>query len=120
MLNYLCIITLSKPAAWENGFVPEAEGIPSDQLEFRIQGSLPPLAYMASRPKQPTTAGEELMRRFDAGVRPFWLRDWQSGFGGYTKVYEYQVDGETSRESSLSRTWFDHELRPQMPVSASP
>ena len=31
--------------AWENGFVPEARGIPSDQLEFRIQGNLP-LAYM--------------------------------------------------------------------------
>ena len=75
--------------AWENGFVPKARGIPSDQLEFRIQGSLPPLAYMVSRPRQPTTAGEDLMRRFDAGVRPYWLRDWQSGFGGYTKVYEY-------------------------------
>ena len=44
-------------AAWENGYVPEAEGLPSDQLEFRIQGSLPPLAYMVSRPRQPTTAG---------------------------------------------------------------
>ena len=31
--------------AWENGFVPEANDIPSDQLEHRIQGSLPPLAY---------------------------------------------------------------------------
>ena len=70
--------------AWENGFVPEARGIPSDQLEFRIQCSLPPLAYMVSRPRQPIMAGEELMRRFDAGVRPYWLRDWQSGFGGYT------------------------------------
>ena len=25
--------------------------------------------------------------------------DWQSGFGGYTKVYEYQVEGETRRFS---------------------
>ena len=58
---------------WENGFVPKARGIPSDQLEFRIQGSLPPLAYMVARPRQPTTAGEDLMRRFDAGVRPYWL-----------------------------------------------
>ena len=64
--------------AWENGFVPEARGISSDQLEFRIQGSLPSLAYMVSRPRQPATAGEDLMRRFDAGVRPYWLRDWQS------------------------------------------
>ena len=37
-------------AAWENGYVPEAQGLPSDQLESRIQGSLPPLAYMVSRP----------------------------------------------------------------------
>ena len=34
--------------AWENGFVPEATGLPTDQLE-RIQGSLPPLAYMGSQ-----------------------------------------------------------------------
>ena len=31
-------------AAWESGYVPEAQGLPSDQLESRIQGSLPPLA----------------------------------------------------------------------------
>ena len=79
--------------AWENGYVPEARGLPSDQLDFRIQGALPPLAYMVSRPRQPITAGEELLRRFDAGVRPYWLRDWQSGFGGYTKAYEYQLMG---------------------------
>ena len=95
-------------AAWENGYVPEAEGLPSDQLESQIQGSLPPLAYMASRPRQPTTAGEELLRRFDAGVRPYWLRDWQSGFGGYTKVCEYQVDGETRRQFSVA-----HVVRPR-------
>ena len=104
--------------AWKNGLVPEARGIPSDQLEFRIQGSLPPVAYMASRPRQPATAGEELMRRFDAGVRPYWLRDWQSGFGGYTKVYEYQVNGETRRKFLL-HMWFDHGPRPRMPVSVS-
>ena len=34
--------------AWENGFVPEAQGIPSDQLDQRIRGSLPPLAFMVS------------------------------------------------------------------------
>ena len=88
--------------AWENGLVPEARGIPSDQLELRIQGSLPPLAYVVSRPRQPTTTGEDLMRRYDAGVRPHLLRDWQSGFGGYTKVYEYQVKGETRRKFSVA------------------
>ena len=94
--------------AWENGFVPEAEGLPSDQLEFRIQRLMPPLAYMASRPRQPTDVGEELLRRFDAGVRPYWLRDWQSGFGGYTKVCEYQVDGVTKRQFSVA-----HVVRPR-------
>ena len=34
-----------KATAWENGFVPEARGIPSDQLELRIQGNLPPLGH---------------------------------------------------------------------------
>ena len=95
-------------AAWENGYVPEAVGLPSDQLESRIQGSLPPLAYMVSRPEQPATAGEKLLRRFDAGVRPYWLRDWQSGFGGYTKVHEYQVNGETRRQFSVA-----HVVRPR-------
>ena len=94
--------------AWENGYVPEAQGLPSDQLESRIQGSLPPLAYMVSRPKQPIAIGEGLLCRFDAGIRPYWLRDWQSGFGGYTKVYEYQVDGETRRRYSVA-----HVVRPR-------
>ena len=94
--------------AWENGFVPEAEGIPSDQLDQRIQGSLPPLAFMVSRPRQPIAAGEELLCRFDAAVRPYWLRDWQSGFGGYTKVYEYTVDGNTRRRYSVA-----HVVRPR-------
>ena len=95
-------------AAWENGYVPEAEGLPSDQLESRIQGSLPPLAYMVSRPRQPATAGEELLRRFGADVRPYWLRDWQSGFGGHTKMYEYQAEGETRRRFSVA-----HVVRPR-------
>ena len=62
---------------------------------------------MVSRPRQPTTAGEELLRRFDAGVRPYWLHDWQSGLGGYTKEDEYQVDGETRRQFSVA-----HVVRP--------
>ena len=94
--------------AWENGYVPEAQGLPSDQLESRIQGSLPPLAYMVSRPRQPIAAGEELLCRFDAAIRPYWLRDWQSGFGGYTKVYEYTVDGTTRRRYSVA-----HVVRPR-------
>ena len=51
------------------------------------------------------------MRRFDAGIRP-WLRDWQSGFGGYTKVYEYQVNGETRRKFSVA-----HVVRPRTQTS---
>ena len=93
--------------AWENGYVPEAQGLPADQVESRIQGSLPPLAHMVSRPRQPIAAGEELLCRFDAGVRPYWLRDWQSGFGGYTKVCEYTVDEETWRRYSVA-----HVVRP--------
>ena len=97
----------TEAAAWENGYVPETQGLPSDQLESRIQGSLPPLAYVVSRPRQPIAAGEDLLRRFDAVVRPYWLRDWQSGFGGYTKVYEYQVGGVTRRCFSVA-----HVVRP--------
>ena len=93
--------------AWENGYVPEAQGLPSDQLESRIQGSLPPLAHMVSRPRQPIAAGEELLCRFDAAIRLYWLRDWRSGLGGYTKVYEYTVDGTTRRRYSVA-----HVVRP--------
>ena len=46
--------------------------------------------------------------RFDAAIRPYWLRDWQSGFGGYTKVYEYTVDGTTRRRYSVA-----HVVRPR-------
>ena len=63
-------IHLMEAAAWENGYVPEAQGLPSDQLESRIQESLPPLAYMVSRPRQPIAIGEGLLCRFDAGIRP--------------------------------------------------
>ena len=54
--------------AWENGFVPEAQGSPTDKLEQRIQGSLPPLACMVSRPRQPIDAGESILRRYDAAT----------------------------------------------------
>ena len=94
--------------AWENGFLPEAQGLPSDQLDQRIRGLLPPLAFIVSRPRQPIAAGEELLCRFDAAIRPYWLRGWQSGFGGYTKVYEYTVDGTTRRRYSVA-----HVVRPR-------
>ena len=57
---------------------------------------------MVSRPRQPIVTGEDLLRRYDAGVRLHWLRDWQSGFGGHTKVHEYQVQGETKRKFSVA------------------
>ena len=79
--------------AWENGFVPETQGLSSDELELRMLPLLPQLSYMVSAPRQPIAAGNALLTRFDANIRPYWLRDWQSGFGGYTKVYEYQIGG---------------------------
>ena len=33
----------------ENGFLPEALGIPTDRVEHRIQGSLPPLACIQAK-----------------------------------------------------------------------
>ena len=54
----------------------------------------------------------QLVTRFDANVRPYWLRDWQSGFGGYTKVYEYQVQGQTMRQYSVA-----HVVRPRTPTT---
>ena len=48
---------------------------------------LPQLSHMMSAPRQPVATGNALLTRFDANIRPYWLRDWQSGFGGYTKVY---------------------------------
>ena len=94
--------------AWENCFVPDFQGIPTDKLEQRIQGSLPPLACMVSRPRQPVDTGEDTLRRYDAAAGLYWLRDWQSGFGGYTKVCEYQIQGETKRKFSAA-----HVVRPR-------
>ena len=61
------------------------------------------LSHMVSAPRQPIAAGNSLLTRFDANIRPHSLRDWQSGFGGYTKVYEYQVDGQTKRMYSVAQ-----------------
>ena len=87
---------------WKNGFVPEARGISSDHLEFRIQGSLPPLAYIVSRPRQPATAGEDLMHRFDAGVRPYWLRDCNQDLEVLARCTNTQVNGETRLKFSVA------------------
>ena len=42
--------------AWENGFVPETQGLPSDKLESRILPLLPQLSHMVSAPRQPSAA----------------------------------------------------------------
>ena len=98
--------------AWENGFVPETHGLPSGELEPRMLPLLPQLSHMVSAPRQPATAGNALLTRFDANVRPYWLRDWQIGFGGYTKVYEYQWEDETRRMYSVA-----HVIRPRTPTT---
>ena len=98
--------------AWENGFVPETHGLPSGELEPRMLPLLPQLSHMVSAPRQPVAASHALLTRFDANVRPYWLRDWQSGFGGFTKVYEYQWEDETRRMYSVA-----HVIRPRTPTT---
>ena len=98
--------------AWENGFVPETHGLPSEELEPRMLPLLPQLSHMVSAPRQPVAAGNALLTRFDANVRPYWLRDWQSGFGGYTKVYEYQRGDQTKRMYSVA-----YVVRPRTPTT---
>ena len=56
--------------AWENGFVPETQGLPSDELELRILPLLPQLSHMVSAPRQPIATGNALLTRFDASIRP--------------------------------------------------
>ena len=43
-----------------------------------------------------------LVRRQDAAPRPYWLRDWQQGFGGFDKVYEYLVEGKVKKMYSVA------------------
>ena len=64
--------------------------------------SLPHIAFMVSRPRQPKDAGESLLRRQDASPRPYWLRDWQDDFGGFAKVYEYRKGDELKRVYSVA------------------
>ena len=85
--------------AWENGFVPEGSGLAAVDLEKRIMSSLPHIVYMVSRPMQPTIAGESTLRRQDAAPWPSWFRDWQSDFGGFTKVYEHKKGDEVKSSS---------------------
>ena len=94
--------------AWENGFVPETHGLPTNELESKLLPVLPQLSHMVSAPRQPATTGEALLTRFDANIRPYWLRDWQISFGGYTKVYEYQWGGQIKRMYSVA-----HVVRPR-------
>ena len=95
--------------AWENGFVPETHGLPSEELEPRMLSLLPQLSHMVSAPRQPVATGNALLTRFDANVRPYWLRDWQSG---YTKVYEYQRGDQTKRMCSVA-----YVVRPRTPTT---
>ena len=98
--------------AWESGFVPETHGLPTNELESRILPLLPQLSHMVAAPRQPPTTGDALLTRFDANIRPYWLRDWQINFGGYTKVYEYQWGGQLKRVYSVA-----HVVRPRTATS---
>ena len=110
---------LEATGAWENGFVPETHGLPSEELEPRMLPLLPQLSHMVSAPRQPVATGNALLTRFDANVRPYWLRDWQSGFGGYTKVYELS-EGETRQsECTQWHMWCVQGRPPLKPVCVS-
>ena len=50
--------------AWENGSVPETQGLPSDELELRMLPLLPQLSHMVSAPRQPIATGNALLTRF--------------------------------------------------------
>ena len=110
--NFLALPHPLEATAWENGFVPETHGLPSNEIEPRLLSLLPQLSHMVSAPRQPIDAGDALLPRFDANVRPYWLRDWQSGFGGYTKVYEYQCGDQIKRVYSVA-----HVVRPRTPTT---
>ena len=84
--------------AWENGLSLKEE----DFLRWKRRRELwevCDIAYMVSRPRQPTNAGELMLRRYDAAPRPYWLRDWQPDLGGFTKVYEYRKGEEVKKFS---------------------
>ena len=49
----------------ERAGLPTCES-PLEATALLIQGSLPPLACMVSRPRQPIDTGEDLLRHYDA------------------------------------------------------
>ena len=106
--HFLALPHPLEATAWENGFIPETHGLPTNELESRILPLLPKLSHMVAAPRQPPTAGDALLTRFDANIRPYWLRDWQISFGGYTKVYEYHWGGQIKRMYSVA-----HVVRPR-------
>ena len=73
--------------ASEHGFVPETAGISNAEMEQRLTSSLPHLAYMISTTRQAANLEENMLAKCDAAPRPYWLRDRQTDFGGFTKVY---------------------------------
>ena len=105
--------------AWENGYVPEAQGLPSDQLESRTQGSLPPLAYMVSRPRQPIAAGEELLCRFDAGINLIGCVTGNLVLGGTPRYMSTRLM-ERLEGATPWHMWFVLGQIPQMHVCALP
>ena len=89
--------------ALEHGFVPESDGLAAIDSERRIMSSLPHIAYMVSRPRQDPDQGEAMLRRQHAASRPYWLQDWQQGFGGFAKVYRFVADNVVkTQEDELS------------------
>ena len=45
---------------------------------------------------------ESMLLRCDAAPRPYWLRDWQEGFGGFAKGYEYGTREDVKRVYSVA------------------
>ena len=87
--------------ALDHGFIPENDGIAAVDLEKRLMSSLPHIAYMVSTPR-PTDQATSMLSRCDAAPRTYWLQDWQDGFCGFTKVYEYGTREEVKRMYSVA------------------
>ena len=74
---------------------------------------------MVSRPRQPTTVGEELLRRFDAGVRPYWCEIGNLNLVGTPRCTNIKLM-ERQDDNFLLHTWLDHEPSPPMLAYVSP
>ena len=85
-----------------HGFLPETASISNAEMEKRLTGSLPHLAYMVSRPRQASNLSEDARPRCGAAPRPYWMRDWQQDFGGFTKVYEYMCIEQVKRKYTVA------------------